>query len=168
MTESASSDGSNESSTDTHDTAERSSDTGTGGSMYSEDLINHYRNPQNQGELEDPTFRHSGENSSCGDTVEIDVELAEDDKTIESIGFTTDSCAITKASTSLLSEKLVGKTLDEAMELTNDDIVDMLGINLTPARITCATMSNQIVKDGIKIHRDELDASEHGKTTISK
>ncbi|GAB6879640.1 iron-sulfur cluster assembly scaffold protein [Halorubrum gandharaense] len=130
---------------------------GLGSDMYRQQILDHYKNPRNYGELEDPDFTHVGENPSCGDTIRVDVELADDDETIERVAFTGDGCAISMASASMLSERLQGMTLDELDELDTDDITEMLGVDISPMRVKCAVLGRQVTQDGAKIHEGELD-----------
>ena len=130
---------------------------GLGSDMYRQQILDHYKNPRNYGELEDPDFTHVGENPSCGDTIRVDVELADDDETIERVAFTGDGCAISMASASMLSERLQGMTLDKLDELETDDITEMLGVDISPMRVKCAVLGRQVTQDGAKIHQGELD-----------
>jgi nitrogen fixation NifU-like protein len=130
---------------------------GMGSDMYRQQILDHYKNPRNYGEMEDPTFSHVGENPSCGDTIRVDVRLEDDGETIEYVTFSGDGCAISQASASMLSGKLRGTTLDELAEMDTDDIVDMLGVDISPMRIKCAVLARQVAQDGAKIHEGELD-----------
>jgi nitrogen fixation NifU-like protein len=135
---------------------------GMGSDMYRQQILDHYKNPRNYGEMEDPTFSHVGENPSCGDTIQVDVRLEDDDETIEYVSFTGDGCAISQASASLLSEKLQGTTLDELEAMDTDDVTDMLGVDISPMRIKCAVLARQVTQDGAKIYEGDID--ELGKT----
>jgi len=128
-----------------------------GSDMYRQQILEHYRNPRNYGELEDPTFSHVGENPMCGDEIELDVELAEDDETIARVAFQGQGCAISQASASMLSERLPGMTLSELDELDRDDVIDMLGVEISPMRIKCAVLAEKVAQDGAKIHRGDMD-----------
>jgi nitrogen fixation NifU-like protein len=130
---------------------------GMGSDMYRQQILDHYKNPRNYGEMEDPTFSHVGENPSCGDTIRVDVRLEDDGETIEYVTFSGDGCAISQASASMLSGKLRGTTLDELAEMDTDGIVDMLGVDISPMRIKCAVLARQVAQDGAKIHEGELD-----------
>ena len=125
--------------------------------MYREQILDHYKNPRNYGDLEDPTFSHVGENPMCGDTIKIDVELDEDGEVIERVAFTGDGCAISQASASLLSTELKGKTLAELEGMDRDDVVDMLGIDISPMRIKCAVLAEKVAQDGAEIYQGEKD-----------
>ncbi|MGM0591793.1 MAG: iron-sulfur cluster assembly scaffold protein, partial [Halobacteriota archaeon] len=113
---------------------------GMGSDMYRQQILDHYKNPRNFGEMQDPTFSHVGENPSCGDTIQMDVRLEDDGETIEYVTFAGDGCAISQASASLLSQKLPGTTLDELDEMDRDDVVEMLGVDISPMRIKCAVL----------------------------
>ena len=137
---------------------------GMGSDMYRQQILDHYKNPHNYGEMDDPTFSHVGENPSCGDTIKVDVRLEDDGETIEYVTFTGDGCAISQASASMLSDRLRGKTLDELAAMDTDDIVEMLGVEISPMRIKCAVLARQIAQDGAKIHEGELDGLDRTKT----
>jgi nitrogen fixation NifU-like protein len=125
--------------------------------MYRQQILDHYRNPRNYGELSDATFSHTGENPSCGDEIRVDVVLADDGETIERVAFSGDGCAISQAAASMLTGELVGLTLDERQELDRDDILDLLGVEVTPMRIKCAVLAEKVAQDGAKLHRGEID-----------
>jgi nitrogen fixation NifU-like protein len=136
---------------------------GIGGSdMYRQQILDHYKSPRNYGEIEEPTFTHVGENPMCGDTIEIDVVLDEAEETIEAVAFRGDGCAISQASASMLTEKLVGMTVDELHDLDRDDATEMLGVDISPMRIKCAVLAEKVAQDGADIYFDDLDVE---KTT---
>jgi len=128
-----------------------------GSDMYRQQILDHYKNPRNYGELEDPTFSHRGHNPSCGDELEFDVKLAEDEETIESVAFHGDGCAISQAAASLLGETLPGMTLEEVQELDRDDAIELLGGDISPMRIKCAVLAEKVVQDGSEIYLGEMD-----------
>ena len=131
---------------------------GVGGSdMYRQQILDHYKSPRNHGELEDPTFTHVGENPMCGDTIEMDVVLDEADETIERVAFRGEGCAISQASASMLSEKLVGMSVEELQALDRDDMTDMLGVDISPMRVKCAVLAEKVAQDGADIYFGELD-----------
>ncbi|MFC3958857.1 iron-sulfur cluster assembly scaffold protein [Halovivax cerinus] len=133
---------------------------GTGSDMYRQQILDHYKNPRNYGELEDPTFSHVGENPMCGDEIRMDVALTEDDgeTVVERVAFSGDGCAISQASASLLSEALPGTTVDDLLEMDRDDVTDLLGVDISPMRIKCAVLAEKVAQDGVEIYRGELDA----------
>ncbi|MFP9192325.1 iron-sulfur cluster assembly scaffold protein [Natronosalvus vescus] len=139
---------------------------GLGSDMYRQQILDHYKSPRNYGELEDPTFTHVGENPMCGDEIRMDVRLADDgdddQAVIERVAFSGDGCAISQAAASMLSTELPGTTVDELLEMDRDDIVDMLGVEISPMRIKCAVLAEKVAQDGAEIYRGELEAE---KTT---
>jgi len=136
-----------------------------GSDMYRQQILDHYRNPRNYGEIEDPTFTHVGENPMCGDTIEMDVVLDDDEETIRNVAFRGDGCAISQASASMLSEELHGMTVAELRELDRDDVIDMLGVDISPMRVKCAVLAEKVAQDGSDIYFDELDVD---KTTTEE
>jgi nitrogen fixation NifU-like protein len=128
-----------------------------GSDMYRQQILDHYRNPRNYGELSDPTFTHEGHNTSCGDDVEVAVALAADGETVERVAFTGDGCAISQAAASMLTGELPGMTLGEIEELDREDVLDLLGVEVTPMRVKCAVLAEKVVQDGARIYRGELD-----------
>jgi nitrogen fixation NifU-like protein len=125
--------------------------------MYRQQILDHYKNPRNYGELEDATFEHVGENPMCGDTIKMFVELDDDDETIERVSFVGDGCAISQAAASLLSEDLHGRTLSEIREMDRDDIFELLGIDVNPMRVKCAVLAEKVAQDGAAIYRGDKD-----------
>jgi nitrogen fixation NifU-like protein len=125
--------------------------------MYRQQILDHYKNPRNHGELEDPTFSHTGENPTCGDTIRMDVRLEDDGETIEYVAFSGDGCAISQAAASLLTEELPGTTIEELKAMDRDDIIDMLGVDISPMRIKCAVLAEKVAQDGAKIHTGEIE-----------
>ena len=127
---------------------------GLGSDMYRQQILDHYKNPRNYGELEDPDIEHVGENPMCGDTIKMFVQL-DDDEMIERVRFVGDGCAISQASASMLSGELQGMSLDAVEAMDRDDIVDMLGVELSPMRIKCAVLAEKVAQDGIALHKGE-------------
>jgi nitrogen fixation NifU-like protein len=137
---------------------------GLGSDMYRQQILDHYKNPRNYGELEDPDFTHVGENPSCGDTIQMEVRLDDAGETVEAVRFTGDGCAISMASASMLSERLHGMAVDELDGLDTDDVTEMLGVDISPMRVKCAVLGRQVAQDGAKIHRGELDPDDRTVT----
>jgi len=138
---------------------------GLGSDMYRQQILDHYKNPRNYGKLEDPTFTHIGENPMCGDEIRMDVKLDDDEETIEQVAFSGDGCAISQASASMLSKELRGKTVDELLEMDRDDVVDMLGVDISPMRVKCAVLAEKVAQDGAEIYQGDLDVE---KTTTEE
>ncbi len=128
-----------------------------GSDMYRQQILDHYKNPRNYGELADPTFSHRGYNPSCGDELEFDVVLADDGETIDSVAFHGEGCAISQAGASLLGERLPGMTLEEVQALDRDDAIELLGGDISPMRIKCAVLAEKVVQDGAAIYTGDRE-----------
>ncbi|PSQ43389.1 SUF system NifU family Fe-S cluster assembly protein [Halobacteriales archaeon SW_7_68_16] len=126
----------------------------SGSDMYRQRILDHYRNPRNYGELADETFSHVGENPTCGDEITVHVRLADDDETIEAVSFEGEGCAISQASASLLTDDLAGLTLEELDAMERDDVIDLLGVDISPMRIKCAVLVEKVAQDGATLYRD--------------
>jgi nitrogen fixation NifU-like protein len=129
----------------------------SGRDMYRQQILDHYKNPRNYGELEDATFEHVGENPMCGDTIKMYVKLQDGGETVDRVSFVGDGCAISQASASMLSQDLHGRTLAEIREMDRDDIFELLGIDVNPMRVKCAVLAEKVAQDGAAIHLGEKD-----------
>lgn len=116
--------------------------------MYREVILDHYKNPRNKGTLDPADFSFEDDNPLCGDRIRIDVRVGEDNK-VKEVAFSGQGCAISQASASMLTEHIIGKSLDEVKQLSKDDILEMLGIELGPVRLKCALLSLKVLKAGV-------------------
>jgi len=106
--------------------------------MYQEVILQHYRTPKNFGPLPDANRTGEESNPLCGDHITLQLKVDPASHKISEVRFQGDGCAISVASTSMLTEKVAGLTLEEAGHLTKDDVLQMLGIPLSPVRVKCA------------------------------
>jgi nitrogen fixation protein NifU and related proteins len=116
--------------------------------FYREEILEHYTHPHHYGTLEDPDISHQESNPLCGDEIRFDLRLDEAGERVEDVRFSAVGCAISKASASMLSDMLIGKTLDEIRQLSKDDVLDELGIDLGPVRLKCALLPLKVIKIG--------------------
>lgn len=116
--------------------------------FYREEILEHYTHPHNYGTLENPDISHEENNPLCGDQVRFDIQLDGDGRTVKDVRFSGVGCAISKASASMLTDLLIGQTLDEIREMTKEDVLDELGIDLGPVRLKCALLPLKVVKVG--------------------
>jgi nitrogen fixation protein NifU and related proteins len=125
--------------------------------LYREVILDHYKNPRNRGTLDPHDFTYEDENPLCGDKLRLDVQL-DDDQRVKAAAFSGRGCAISQASADMLTEAIVGKTLDEVKLISKDDILDMLGIELGPVRLKCALLSLKVLKAGAYgLHGEHYD-----------
>lgn len=115
--------------------------------MYRENILDHYQNPRHYGTLEDPDISYEDDNPLCGDIIRLDIKLDDEDR-ISQVAFSGEGCAISQASASMLTEEILGKTMDEVKQISKDDILEMLGIQLGPVRLKCALLSLKVLKAG--------------------
>jgi nitrogen fixation NifU-like protein len=119
--------------------------------FYREIILDHYKSPRGHGELADPTATAEGQNPLCGDEVTMYLKLADDGETIEEVTFTGHGCAISQASTSMLTEEVRGKKVGDIAALTKDqaplvELMEESGTPLTPVRLKCALLGLGVLK----------------------
>ena len=114
--------------------------------LYREEILDHSRNPRNFGEIEEPDFTFEDSNPLCGDRIRIDVKV--DNGIIADIKFSGRGCAISQAAASMLTEMVKGHVVDEIRELSAEDMLDELGIPISPARVKCALLGLKVLKSG--------------------
>ena len=107
--------------------------------LYRDYILEHYRRPHNFGILEAPTASYEGSNPLCGDRITMMLSL--EDGVVRDVAFTGRGCAISQASASLLTDEIKGKTVAEVERMTPDDLLDLIGIEISPARLKCALLS---------------------------
>lgn len=115
--------------------------------IYREIILDHYRNPRNKGILDPNDFSYEDVNPLCGDEVRIDVRVKDD--RIDEIAFSGRGCAVSQASASILMEMVEGKSLDEVKAITKDDLLEEIGIPVSPARLKCALLGLKVLKAGL-------------------
>ena len=119
--------------------------------LYREVILDHYKNPRNYGLL-DPNDAHAeGQNPLCGDEVAVTLQFAEDGETIANIGFEGRGGAISQAATSMLTGIVKGKTAAQAAALPKEELLEEIGIPLTPIRLKCAILGLGVLK--VALHR---------------
>lgn len=114
--------------------------------FYRELILDHYKSPRNYGLLAEPDAHAEGQNPLCGDEVTVSIKFAGDGETIEEIGFEGRGCAISQAATSMLTELVKGKTATEVSVLPKEELLEEVGIPLTPVRLKCALLGLGVVK----------------------
>ena len=114
---------------------------------YREYILEHYRNPRNYGTLEEPSVHSEDSNPLCGDQLAMDL-LVDGDRVTE-VRFRGRGCAISQASASMLSEMIEGKTVEEVTQLGKDDVLEALGVPISPARTKCAFLSLRVLHRGL-------------------
>ena len=114
--------------------------------LYREVILDHYKNPRGHGLLEDADAEAEGQNPLCGDEVSIYVGFGDDGDTIDEAKFSGRGCAISQAATSMLMEMVKGRSANEVATLPRDELLDEIGIPLTPVRLKCALLGLSTLK----------------------
>ena len=119
--------------------------------MYREVILDHYKNPRGHGTLAEADAEAEGQNPLCGDEVSIYVAFGEDGDTIDEVKFSGRGCAISQAATSMLTEMVKGKSATTVASLDKQDLLDEIGIPLTPVRLKCALLGLTTLK--VALHK---------------
>jgi nitrogen fixation protein NifU and related proteins len=114
--------------------------------LYREVILDHYKNPRGHGLIDDPDAQAEGENPLCGDEVTIYVAFEADGETIDEVKFKGRGCAISQAATSMLTEMVRGRSATEVATLPRDELLEEIGIPLTPIRLKCALLGLSTLK----------------------
>lgn len=115
--------------------------------MYSEIVMDHFRNPRNSGRMENPDGVGQVGNPKCGDIMKIYLKINENE-IIEDVKFETFGCGSAIASSSIATEMIKGKSVHEAVELSNKAVIEALG-GLPPVKIHCSVLAEQAVKSAL-------------------
>jgi nitrogen fixation protein NifU and related proteins len=121
--------------------------------MYREVILDHYKSPRGHGLIEGADAQAEGLNPLCGDEVTISVKFAADGETIEQVGFEGRGCAISQAATSMLTELVVGRKAADVAVLPKEELLEEIGIPLTPIRLKCAILGLGVLK--VALHRSK-------------
>jgi nitrogen fixation NifU-like protein len=108
--------------------------------LYRDYILEHYRAPHNFGTLEHADATYEGYNPLCGDRITMMLGI-DDSDTVREVAFTGRGCAISQASASLLTDRIKGKPLSEVARIGTPEVLDELGIEISPARLKCALLS---------------------------
>lgn len=119
--------------------------------FYQEVLMDHYRNPRNNGIIDQCDFRAEQRNSSCGDEVLCTGTIEND--IIAQVFFKGKGCVISQATASLLSEYVQNKSLEEVLALDKDNLIAMIGMQLGPVRLLCSLLSLAALQGGIREYK---------------
>ena len=114
--------------------------------LYREVILDHYKNPRGHGVIEDADAQAEGLNPLCGDEVAIYVAFGADGETIDEVKFSGRGCAISQAATSMLTEMVKGRKAHEIASMPRDELLEEIGIPLTPIRLKCALLGLSTLK----------------------
>ncbi len=118
--------------------------------LYADQILDHYKHPRHAERIGGATCDHEEVNISCGDKVRV--QLAIENDVIRNVGWHGEGCAISQAGMSLLSEKVMGMTVTDALSLRKDDILALLGVPVSERRLKCALLCLIAVQNALRIH----------------
>lgn len=124
--------------------------------LYNDKVMDHFMNPRNVGEIENPDGQGTYGSPVCGDMMQIQIKV--EDERIVDAKFKTFGCGSAIASSSMATEMIIGKTIEEALEITNKDVIDELG-GLPPVKVHCSVLADHAIKCAIYDY-----AQKNGKT----
>ena len=119
--------------------------------LYRELILDHYKNPRHHGHVDAADAHAEGQNPLCGDEISISLKFGDDGETIENVGFEGRGCAISQAATSMLTDLVVGKKAGEVATMAKDELLEEIGIPLTPVRLKCAILGLGVMK--VALHK---------------
>lgn len=121
--------------------------------INTEILLEHYRSPHNYGQIQDASAKMMEYNPVCGDTVQFTISV--DGGAIRDIKFIGRGCSVSQASASMLTDRVLGKSLEEVKKITPEDILQMIGLSLGPSREKCALLSLNALHKCIRKYEEE-------------
>jgi len=132
--------------------------------LYRRVIMDHYKTPRNRGELEEGSVTVNLNNPTCGDRISLQLQL--EDGIVRNVKFTGEGCSISMSSASMMTEAIMGKTSEEALQLADkfsalmkgedvhfddyEDVEALSGVNKFPARIKCATLAWNALRKGVE------------------
>ena len=125
--------------------------------MYSEKVMDHFSNPRNVGEIENASAVGMVGNAKCGDIMKIYLDIEDD--VIKDIKFKTFGCGAAVATSSMATEMVKGKTIKEALELTNKAVMEALD-GLPPAKVHCSVLAEEALHAAIKDYKERMERGE--------
>ena len=113
--------------------------------LYREQILEHYKRPHNFGELASPDLEAEDNNPLCGDELRVQLKV-DGERRITDVAFSGQGCAISQASASMVSDEVVGMSVDELLKLDKQFVLELLGIDISATRMKCALLSLKVLK----------------------
>jgi nitrogen fixation protein NifU and related proteins len=119
--------------------------------LYSDVLLDHFRNPRNFGSLPAPDISYETFNPLCGDRIRIEIEVSGD--TVRAARFRGDGCAISLAAASMLTEMIIGSNITGVEMISGEELLSALEGQIQPARVKCALLPLEALRSGVKLYK---------------
>ena len=113
--------------------------------LYRENILEHYKQPHNWGELPEPDLEFEDFNPLCGDELKVQIKVDGENR-VEELRFSGHGCAISQASASMASDEVIGMPVDDLLKLDRDFVLDLLGIDISATRMKCALLTLKVLK----------------------
>ena len=113
--------------------------------LYREQILEHYKQPHNWGELDDPDLEFEDFNPLCGDELKVQLKVDGEER-ITDVRFSGHGCEISQASASMASDEVIGMPVSELLQLDRSFVLDLLGIDISATRMKCALLSLKVLK----------------------
>jgi len=120
-------------------------------SLYSDTLLDHFRNPRNYGSLPSPDVAYEEFNPLCGDRIRIELEIS--DNRIAAARFVGDGCAISVAAASLMTELILGAEIDKGAPISEEELLSSLKSDIKPSRMKCALLPLEALRSCVKLYK---------------
>jgi nitrogen fixation protein NifU and related proteins len=118
--------------------------------LYSDTLLDHFRNPRNYGSLPSPDAAYEEFNPLCGDRIRIELKIS--DNRIAAASFVGDGCAISIAAASLLTELILGAEIDQGALISDEELLSSLKSDIKPSRMKCALLPLEALRSCVKLY----------------
>src|SRR5919107_1076242 len=113
--------------------------------LYREQILEHYKHPQNFGHVDDPDLEFEDVNPLCGDELKVELKV-DGERRITDVAFSGQGCAISQASASIVSDEVKGMSVDDLLKLDKQFVLELLGIDISATRMKCALLSLKVLK----------------------
>ena len=133
--------------------------------MYTEKVMDHFTHPRNMGEVKDANGVGTVGNAKCGDLMQMFIKV-NDDGIIEDVGFKTFGCGAAIATSSMATELIKGKSVDDALKLTNSAVVEALE-GLPPVKLHCSVLAEEAVKAAVDNYKENMKKEAESKADNS-
>ena len=133
--------------------------------MYTEKVMDHFTHPRNMGEVKDANGVGTVGNAKCGDIMQMFIRV-NDDGIIEDVGFKTFGCGAAIATSSMATELIKGKSVDDALKLTNSAVVEALE-GLPPVKLHCSVLAEEAVKAAVDNYKENMKKEAESKADDS-